>query len=134
MACASSVRIDNIGVYVPLSIKQGGTFRKYFRLRSVDADGVRTNIDITGDTFEAQIRKTPDSATEIEFDCVLSDAEEGLFYIELTDAQTEAITAGDSIDNAKSRYHWDCEWHKANDDVIPLMWGDVKVLREITKD
>lgn len=132
MACASPLRFGSAGVEVPLLIKQGGTFRRYFRLQTKDGN-TRTPIDITNDTFHAQLRKKPGDATETAtFTVEVADGEEGSFYIELLDSDTESIECGDSIDNAKSRYYWDCEWHRQNGDIVPLMFGDVKIHREIT--
>lgn len=99
-------------------------------------DRTGTAIDITGATIRSEIRKTPDAVTvEATAVCTITDAANGAFTWEFTAAQTKLLDA-DPIDEQQptSLYVWDMEIQYADGRIQPLMYGDARVFREVTKE
>lgn len=120
------------GAQLDLIVKQGATLGPN---TTTLLDGVGDPIDLTGCTVRAQIRKTPDAATiACTAVCTLVTPASGIFSWSFTAAETTALTCSTVDENeAASLYYWDMELLKADSTVVPLLYGDVRVFREITK-
>lgn len=125
--------IINKGQELNLTIRQGATFGPIVcTLKNQDT----TPVDITGYTVRAHVRKTPTSrkATGFVATCVLVNAAAGQFSFEFTKANTAALVCGDTENDPESLYYWDLELVQPDTRVIPMVYGTVKVFREVTKD
>lgn len=127
MATACS---DNEPLHLPLRIEQGET--KIVPLHVVDADEV--DVDITGYTFAAQIRRKPSSTTiTATFAYSITDADDGLVQFSLTAAQTAAITCGDTDTEPASLYYWDAFATSPGGKVTKLAYGEVVMVASVTR-
>lgn len=128
----SSVRtLGYWGEHADLYIRQGATFGTH-RLVLKQMDG--TAFPLTGCTPRGQIRRTGADATVIaSFSFSVADEAGGLLDMSLTDEQTLQITAAEKPDAAASRYVYDVQLDTADGRVIPIAWGDVVVLRRVTR-
>jgi hypothetical protein len=127
MATACS---DNEPLYLPLRIEQGET--KIIPLHVVDADNI--DVDITGYTFAAQIRRKPSSAViTATFAYSITDANDGLVQLSLTAAQTAAITCGDTDTEPASLYYWDVFATSPGAKVTKLAHGEVVMVAQVTR-
>jgi len=79
----------NAGNY-PLVIDQGSTFKKKFTLYT-DTSRL-TAVNLTGATITAQIVVTKGAAAIATFSVVDTDLANGIFYLNLTDDVTAALT------------------------------------------
>ena len=104
-----------------LTIDQGSTFSA-----SIDVTDVEDNVLVlTGYTVAAQIRKTYDSTTAVNFTGSVSNATQGEITISLTPAQTNALVAG--------RYVYDAEITSAGGTVTRVIEGQVEVTPGVTQ-
>ena len=104
-----------------LTIDQGSTFSA-----SIDVTDVEDNILVlTGYTVAAQIRKTYDSTTAVDFTGPVSNATQGEITISLTPAQTNALVAG--------RYVYDAEITSAGGTVTRVIEGQIEVTPGVTQ-
>ncbi len=104
-----------------LTIDQGSTFSA-----SIDITDVEDNILVlTGYTVAAQIRKSYDSTTAVNFAGSVSNATQGEITIALTPAQTNALVAG--------RYVYDAEITSAGGTVTRVIEGQVEVTPGVTQ-
>ena len=104
-----------------LTIDQGSTFSAI-----VDITDVEDNVLVlTGYTVAAQIRKTYDSTTAVDFTGSVSNATLGEITISLTPAQTNALVAG--------RYVYDAEITSAGGTVTRVIEGQVEVTPGVTQ-
>ena len=123
--------IGNTGSRLDLRIRQGGTFEFSIALKNPDG----TPINLTGATLSAQIRRTglaPNPAVAT-FAIVVTSAVNGQASLSLTDAITAVITCGETETEKASRYVWDLELLDSAARVVPLLFGDVAVFREVTR-
>jgi len=120
------------GAQLDLLVKQGATLGPN---ATTLLDGTGSPIDITGCTVRAQIRLTPDAVTAAATAvCTLVTPAAGTFTWSFTAAETTALTCSVVDENEpESLYYWDMELLKADSTVVPLLFGDVRVFREITK-
>lgn len=120
------------GQELNLTIRQGATFGP---IVCTLKDHLGTPINITGFTFAAQVRKTPSSrkATGFAATCTIVNAALGQYSFEFPAASTAALEVGDTENSEDSLYYWDMEMIQADARVIPLVYGSVKVFREVTK-
>lgn len=126
-----TLQIGVLGERLDLSIRQGATFGP-FLAQMFDPDGT-TPINLTGCTITAQIRKrAADRKIAATLAVPITDAVNGRYEFVLTAEQTAAIPAGESPASPASRYVWDMELHHTGG-VLPLYYGDVIVLREVTR-
>ncbi len=119
------------GVY-NTALDQGATFQRTFEIN--DADG--EPIDLTGFTFEGQIRKKPlDSGTPIATFTCAQGAEVNELDISLTDTETSAIpvTADAKNPAATTKYYYDVEMTDLGGVVTRLVQGTIDVSPEVTK-
>ena len=104
-----------------LTIDQGSTFSA-----SIDVTDVEDNVLVlTGYTVAAQIRKTYDSTTAVNFTGSVSNATQGEITISLTPAQTNALVAG--------RYVYDAEITSAGGTVTRVIEGQIEVTPGVTQ-
>lgn len=124
--------IINKGQELNLTIRQGATFGPIICTLK---DSLGSPINITGYTFRAQIRKTPSSrkATGCSATCVVVNGAAGQFSFEFTAADTANLVAGLDENSEDSLYYWDMELQQPDTKVMPLVYGTVKVFREVTK-
>lgn len=124
--------IGTKGDRLDLLIRQGATFGP-MRCTLLKADG--SPEDLTGCTFIAEIRKTPDATTVAAaavFD--LTNAAAGDFsYSFLADDTAGIPCAPEGETSPDSMYVWDLEVHYPSGRVRPLLYGDSLVFREVSK-
>ena len=103
------------------TLKQGSTFNldgQYIQ----GSDGLPR--DLSGYSIASQLRPTYDSAVSHSFTAAFVDETDGTFRLEMTAAQTSAITASD--------YKWDCEISSGSY-VERILEGIVTCSPEVTK-
>lgn len=121
---------DTIPLYLPIRIEQGET--KVIPFHLADADGV--DIDITGYTFAAQIRRKPSSTTiAATFTSAITTPASGLMQLSLSSAQTAAIACGDTDTEPASLYYWDAFATSPGAVVTKLAHGEVTVVAQVTR-
>jgi hypothetical protein len=119
------------GEQLDLLIRQGATFGPV-KLIFTNPNGTRVNLTET--TFRAQVRKLPSSEDiGAEFVCLVTDSSQGELSIEIPAIETEKLSAGITETEIESLYFWDLEGVESGGRVVPYLYGDVKVFREITK-
>lgn len=123
--------IGTKGAALDLLIRQGATVGPH--TVTYTEDGVA--VDITGATVRAQIRLLPSSVTAAATaTCTLVTPASGIFTFEFSDTETAAMTCSIVDENEpESLYYWDMEIEFASGRIVPLMYGDVRVFREVTK-
>ena len=87
----------------------------------------------TGD-IRAQIRKTalsPDITAN--FVLTIDNLSNNICYLTLPSNITKNIFAGENIKAPESLYCWDMEYEGANNYIIPIMYGQITVFREVTR-
>ena len=126
------MKISNIGTRVELELMQGSTFGPVTHTLK-NPDG--TPVDLTGCTPRGQIRrKASDPDVTAPLVCVVFEpATAGVYTFGLSAATTAAIPAGSSANDPNSNYDWDLELLDSQGRVIPLLWGTLKVQREVTR-
>lgn len=124
--------IGNVGARQDLQIRQGATLGP-LRVTAKDRT-TGTPLDLTGCLVRGQIRKTAASPTVIaQFAITIVDALAGRFDVDMDEATTAAIPAGADMTRPESCYVYDIELRDSLNRVIPLLWGNVNVLREVTR-
>lgn len=127
--------IGTKGAQLDLLIRQGATFGAI--TTTVKNSVTKQPIDLSGYVIRGQIRKTAASTLQegasASFNII--NAEQGVFSFWFTAEATEALQA-DSVseDAPASQYVWDMEMESSDGAVQALMYGDVKVFREVTKE
>ena len=107
--------------YLDLQINQGATFKRVITIANTDG----TPLNISGNTFRGQIRRRASSEDILAtFTCTITDPSGGKLSIDLTDAQTSAIPAGDWV--------YDIEWVNGAD-VARLLEGQAITTAEVTR-
>ena len=123
--------IGTFGERLDLKIKQGSTFGP-IRFELLNPDD--TPVDLTNCELRSQIRQDAlDAMVVVSLNCEFTDPMQGKFQISLSDEQTRLIDAGESIHDVESRYVWDMELEDGLGRVIPMYYGQVSVLREVTR-
>lgn len=125
--------VGSKGGNLDLLIRQGATLGPN---STQIKDRTGTAIDITGATVRSEIRKTPDAVTvDATAVCTITDAANGAFTWEFTAAETKLLDADPvSEEQPLSKYVWDMEIQYSDGRIQPLMYGDVRVFREVTKE
>lgn len=124
--------LKNWGKEEHLYLKQGATLGRY---KLTFTDQYSYPINISNYIFKSQIRKTSNStiAASASFDIPVGT--DGVVYWWYPATQTVNITADENSPLAPdSQYVWDMEMQLPNGDVESLLYGNVYVLREITKE
>ena len=123
--------IGFIGEELNLLIRQGATFGP-FKLTMQNPNG--TPVNLSDATFRGQIRKTPDALTiEGSFIFVVTDPLQGKVEFEMDAVTTAAIVAGMAATDPDSAYVYDIEYVNEENRVLPLLYGQVQLFREVTK-
>lgn len=123
------------GAQLDLLIRQGATFGAI--TTTVKNSITKQPIELTGYTIRGQIRKT--AASTLQEGAAASyeilSAEQGIFAFWFTAEATAALQADSVSEEAPaSQYVWDMEMESSDGAVQALMYGDVKVFREVTKE
>ena len=123
--------IGTKGAALDLLVRQGATVGPH--TVTYQEDGVA--VDITGATVSAKIRLLPSSVSAAATaTCALVTPASGIFTFTFSATDTAALTCSDVDENeATSLYYWDLEILFSGGRVVPLLYGDVRVFREITK-
>jgi hypothetical protein len=133
----STPTIGYFGERLDIKIRQGATFgpiQATMRNPVVSPATIGTLVNLTGCTIRGQIRrKALDVAIIASFSVTITDAVNGEYEFGLTSSTTVAITAGEDIKSPTSKYVWDLELVDATGRITPLYYGDVTVLREVTR-
>lgn len=123
--------IGFLGEEYNLLIRQGATFGPV-TVTMTNPD--TTPVDLTGCTIRGKIRKKAlDVAVVATFTVTITDAPNGEYQFLLTDEITSAIEAGEYASSSASKYVWDLEMEDTLGKVLPLYYGAVTVLREVTR-
>lgn len=128
-----ATRIDNSGIQVPLTIKQGADFGP-IELLFKRADG--SAVDLTGATLRGQIRKKAlDGGSPVAvFAFSITDAPNGVATMTMSDTVTEALSCGESPNDEASQYTYDIEVVDGVSGLVASpMRGAVTVVREVTR-
>jgi len=114
-----------------ITVLQGSTYTLPITVWYVD----RTPYNLTDCVVRGQIRRTHKSTIVIaNFVCTITDASNGKVTISLTDTITEAIPAGETISDPRSRYVYDIEIENTITGVVTrLLEGVVLVSPEVTR-
>ena len=127
-------QIGTKGQELDLLIRQGATFGPVSCTLKQD-NGAPVNL--TGALVRAQIRRAPNNTLSPGAigTCSIVNAAAGVFQWEFSATQTALLPADiTNEDSPASRYVWDMELEDSLGRVIPLVYGIVKVFREVTKD
>jgi hypothetical protein len=123
--------IGFLGEEYNLLIRQGATFGPV-TVTMTNPD--TTPVNLTGCTIRGKIRrKALDAAVVATFTVSITDAVNGGYQFSLTDEVTSAMTAGEYTSSSESKYVWDLEMEDTLGKVLPLYYGKVTVLREVTR-
>jgi len=106
-----------------ITVEQGATFKRTITI----LNSSQVAIDVSGDTFSAQMRKRPQSEdiSATFSTSLVSDGSDGQFELLLSDETTMGIIDGD--------YVYDVEWNKADGTKTRLLEGVAKVTPEVTR-
>jgi len=105
-------------------IKIGATARRSYQIQSRVA-GVLTNVDITGATFATKLRPSLESSTVIATPTgSIVTAAEGKMKIELTSAQTGALSSGSGV--------WDL-YMTLSGDVTYIAGGSYRIAERVAR-
>jgi hypothetical protein len=123
--------LSNVGQKVDFQIRQGSDFGPV-KLTFTNPDG--TPVNLTGATLQAQIRKNVSDATQAaSFTFNIVNAAQGIASMKLTSFQTAALQPGATIDDPGGRYIWDMELVDSSGSISSPMYGDLQVMREVTR-
>ena len=101
-------------------VEQYQDFARGFQLKE---DGVV--IDLTGYSFEAQLRERTQATTAWDFSTIVMDASQGLVNISMTDTTTGSIPSG--------YYVYDLIMVKDTGEKIRLLEGQARVKAGVTR-
>lgn len=119
------------GEKLDLLIRQGATFGPIV-LTITNPDN--TPVDLADMTFRGQVRKTFNSQTVgATLTCQVTNAPGGQVTISIAATQTAMLEAGIDEDAPESSHVWDLEALEDGGRVVPYLYGDVKVFREVTR-
>lgn len=123
--------IGSFGKQLDLNIRQGATFGPV-EITLTNPDDSAVNL--TGSTVRGQIRKRAlDTELVCAFDVSITNATGGVVALTLTDEVTAAILTAENPASADSRFVYDVELLDSAGRVLPLLYGAVTVLREVTR-
>lgn len=123
--------IGTIGDKVDLLIRQGATFGPFW-VELTDEAGAP--IDITGCVVKASMRKAIDDIEPTAEFAIGYDYLAGKFSYMLAKTVTSGLVPGATLKDPVGKYLWDLEITWADTSTSPLMYGDVTVFREITRE
>ena len=105
-----------------ITLVQDATYRKRYAVRR---DGAL--LDLTGATIDADIYDTSTDALIESFTPDLITGEVGQFFLEMTSAETRALTAG-------SGYRWDLAITEASGDRFYYVEGNLTVQATVSRE
>lgn len=125
--------IGTKGAELDLLVRQGATFGPY---QITLSNPENTPVDLTGATFRAQIRKAPLTLLDTGISAVFTYTNRigGVFSFEFTAKDTASLTAGVDESAIESQYLWDLEMEDSTGRVLPLLYGSVKLFREVSTE
>ena len=133
MSCATvnptllEVNIGDLGIEVNLVARQGADAdRIVITLR----DTAGNLVDLTGATVEAKIRPSIDAAVAAVFVCSVAGTEA---YLDLPAATLAALTAGTTLRDPAGLYVWDARITFVDTTARWLAWGELRVLKPVTR-
>jgi hypothetical protein len=125
--------VDSVGSYgtrLDFKLRQGASFGPYkFIVKNPDG----TFVDISQIEIRGQMRKTNVSSEFISFIVTKTNELQGEFEIYLPENITKNIQAGSNVESIYSLWYYDLELDSGLGQVTPFVYGEIKVLREITK-
>ncbi len=105
-----------------ITVEQGATFERNITIK----DSSNVAVNISGSTFQGQIRKRHQSATkEADFDFTISNASGGVFIATITATNTGNMEPGDFV--------YDIEWTQSDATVTRLLEGTATVTPQVTR-
>ena len=105
-----------------ITVEQGATFERNITIK----DSANVAINISGSTFQGQIRKRHQSATkEADFDFTITNASGGIVQATITAANTGNMEPGDFV--------YDIEWTQSDATVTRLLEGTATVTPQVTR-
>lgn len=123
--------IGNRGKRLDLIIKRGATFAPHLvhMLGKVSQEP----IDLTGAVIRAGVRKDQSAASFYPFTCAVVDALQGYFTFSMPKDVTAAIPYLGVHYEPANQYEWDLEIEFPSGFVMPVFYGIVKIVGEITQ-
>lgn len=119
-SCTGCVTLPDVPACLDLPIYRGDDFNLVITIQDIDENP----IDLTGRTYAAQIRATPDAAIAVSFGVSVS-APQGLVTLTLTDAQTTTNVPRVGV--------WDLqETITASGEITTLIAGRVTARKDVT--
>lgn len=109
-----------MAIYADFTIDQGATFYAEMEV----ADSALSNVDLTGYTVHAQLRKSYTSVNAVDFTTDLAIPLEGVVSIGLSPAQTRALKSG--------RYVFDVFVKSSSGVVTRVVEGQIEVTPAVT--
>lgn len=129
----SSGPVPSVGGYgqrLDLHLRQGATWSAVLQIKNPDG----SPVDLLGCTLAGQIRRKGLSADVLKtFAIAVTDAAQGAVAWSLSAADTAGLPAGETTSSPDSRHVYDIELVDSLGRVTGLLWGDVIVLREVTR-
>ena len=105
-----------------LVIEQGVKFQRTVQIKDKD----NAVVDISGDTFEGQVRKRHNSTdTEASFTISITDAANGKVSVTIPEATTDGMDAGE--------YVYDITWTPSASNKVRLLEGIAVVSPGVTR-
>lgn len=119
------------GERLDLLIRQGATFGPVV-MTITNPDG--SPVNLLDSVFRGQIRKFFNSPTiEATIVASVTNGLLGQVTFSIPAEQTEVLVAGSDEEQPESQYVWDLEALEQGGRVVPYLYGNVKVFREVTK-
>lgn len=119
------------GECLNILIRQGATFGPH-EVTLLNPDN--SPVILTDIFFRGQIRRTfDDPIVSATVSFVKTDELNGVFTFSIDATQTANLAAGNTENDALSKYVWDVEYVNETNIVTPLFYGDVQVFREVTR-
>ena len=123
--------IGTIGEKVDLLIRRGATFGPFW-IELVDENNIPINL--TGCVAAGSIRKNIDDVDPAARFTVDYDAVNGKISYMLNKTDTLTMAYGITLKDPTGKHFWDFEIIWSDGTTSPLMYGDVTVFREITRE
>ncbi len=128
----SPLQLSSLGERINLQLQQGATFGP---ITATMTNPDTTPVNLTGCTIFGSVRKTAlaaDPAAAV-ITVAITNAAGGIYTFTIPAATTDGLTAGEQRTAPESQYVWDLFLKDAAGRVLPLYYGDVMVLRRVTR-
>lgn len=135
------VRIGSFGSPVDIDLSQGTDFPVTLTIRNPSTINpvtgekiLGTPVNLTGCQIEAQIRRRAlDSGVLAIFEATIVNAVGGVVSLKLDSIVTTSIKAGETLKDALSNAVWDAKLIDSLGFKSPVCYGDVLILRTVTR-